>query len=145
MKILFAFFTLFLSLHAFASMPQAKVISLTSDAPIVSDSLKDLTAPVARLLFENTCDSTIHLYLKHLNLDGDWDGDGPYEILSGETILAAFTSNKYFYFGGYTTDGKYVWKGDHPTEMNDGSVLMLIEEEIDLDRSGDWTTEFHCE
>lgn len=141
MKIFISFLTLFFSLNVFAATSSGHY-SLNA---ILDNSPKNTTVPVVRLLFENNCDSSIHLYLKHLNLNDAWEGNGPFEILPGETIRTFYTSNRYYYFGGYTLDGKYVWKGDYPSEMDDGTVLMLIEEEIEMDRSGDWTTQFYCE
>jgi hypothetical protein len=96
------------------------------------------------LYFQTTCKVPVYIYFSYLNSYNQWETDGPWTIRPGESVHIGDTENRIYYFGGAASDGRTVWSGDRPIRMEDGTVMMLIEGRISLDRFDDWITELYC-
>lgn len=146
MKLLLALFALTLS-HAGLAETQLTYDLTTPirEHLVLDDNKSDKAIDYDRVHLRNDCHETIGVFLVFKKLDGQWDtSPGAYQVNPGATVYVANTRNAVYYVAAASASGRYVWKGTKNIQLDDGSVIPMIETKITTTGYGDWTQVFYC-
>lgn len=148
MKSLLVLFAMTLSFSTFANSEFSKIFQNSypkesSKETIVTAEEKGNNLSYNRLLIENRCNQSIGVFLVYTMLNGQWDTSaGYYELAPGQRKYIADTRNSIYYYAAASLYGNTVWKGSHNIRLDDGSVIGMIEGQVNSREFTDWNTYF---